>query len=190
MKLSKKFSVKIPKDIKIIYYVKQNNIIFVGPLGRKLLKLKLKLLLQDENNCIYVTKICSEKFLNNRKKALNALRGTTVSYLKQILLEVSILLTRKLKLVGVGYKIFPITFYKNEILQIKLGYSHPIYYKISKDIKIISFKSIYIYIFGMSYSKVNQIAANIRLYKVPELYKGKGILYHNEKVLLKEGKKT
>ena len=43
MRFSKKFSVKIPKDIKIIYYTEQNFIVLIGPLGRKILKLKLKL---------------------------------------------------------------------------------------------------------------------------------------------------
>ena len=56
MKFSKKFSVKIPKDIKIIYYTEQNFIVLIGPLGRKILKLKLKLFLAPNplNNPRYV----------------------------------------------------------------------------------------------------------------------------------------
>ena len=91
MKLSKKFSVKIPKDIKIIYYTEQNFIVLIGPLGRKILKLKLKLFLTTKRNYIYVTKIQSENLTDNRKKTLRALCGTTVASLKQIILEISVI---------------------------------------------------------------------------------------------------
>ena len=190
MKFSKKFSVKIPKDIKIIYYTKQNVVMLIGPLGRKTLKLKLKLFLTDKNNYVYVTKVPSKKLLDNRKKTLRALCGTTVASLKQIILEISIVLSKKIKLVGVGYKVFPINFYKKNVLQFKLGFSHSIYYKIPETLQIIPVKSTFIYIFGSSYYSVTQAAAKIRSYKTPESYKGKGILYENEKIVLKEGKKV
>jgi len=190
MKFSKKFSVKIPKDIKIIYYTEQNCIVLIGPLGRKTLKLKLKLFLTNKNNYIYVTKIPSQNLLDNRKKTLRALCGTTVAYIKQIILEISVLLNKKIKLIGVGYKVFPLNLQEDQLLQFKLGFSHSIYYKIPKTVQIIPFKSTFIYIFGTSYSLVTQVAANIRSYKFPEPYKGKGILYENEKIILKEGKKV
>ena len=190
MKLSKKFSVKIPKDIKIIYYTEQNFIVLIGPLGRKILKLKLKLFLTDKSSYIYVTKIQSENLSDNRKKTLRALCGTTVAYLKQIILEISVVLYKKIRFIGVGYKVFPVAKYEGQLLQFKLGFSHSIFYKIPKTVKVTPFKYIYIYIFGTSYYFVTQAAATIRLYKFPEPYKGKGILYENEKIRLKEGKKV
>lgn len=190
MKFSKKFSVKIPKDIKIIYYTQRNMVILIGPLGQKVLKLKLKLFLTNENNYIYITKIPSEKMLDNRKKTLKALCGTTVALIKQVILEVSIILSKKIKLIGVGYKVFPVNFYKQNILQLKLGFSHSNYYKIPKILEIIPIKTTFLYIFGNSHYSVTQAAAKIRSYKSPEPYKGKGILYQNEKIIFKEGKKV
>lgn len=188
MKLSKKFGVKVPKGIKIIYYPEENFIVLIGPLGRKILKLKLKLIIT--NIYIFVTKTQSENLKDNRKKTLRALCGTTVACLKQSLLEITVVLYKKIKFVGVGYKVFSVQKYEGQLLQFKLGFSHPIYYKVPKTVKVLTLKYIFIYIFGTSYYFVTQAAANIRSYKFPEPYKGKGILYDNEKITLKEGKKV
>ena len=190
MKFSKKFSIKIPKNIKIIYYTNKNMIVLIGPLGRKIIKLKLKLFLATKSNYIYVTKIRNQTLIDNRKKTIRALCGTTVAILKQSLLEISVVLYKKIKFIGVGYKVFSVNSYEGQLLRFKLGFSHPIFYKIPNTVKIMSFKATFIYIFGMSYSTVTQVAAKIRSYKYPEPYKGKGILYENEKILLKEGKKV
>lgn len=188
MKLSKKFSVKVPKDIKIIYYKNKNFITLIGPIGKKTLQLQLKIILK--NDCIYITKLSNEKNLGVKKKMLKALCGTTTALLRQVILETSIILTKKLKLIGVGYKVFPVNLENKQFLEFKLGFSHSIYYKIPKTLEIRPIKSTFIYIFGNSYSSLTQIAANIRSYKSPEPYKGKGILYENENVKLKEGKKV
>lgn len=190
MKFSKKSSVKIPKNIKIIYYAQQNIILIIGPLNRKILKLKLQIFLTKSENYLYVTKVSTQKLSGNRKKTLKSLCGTTVALIKQCILETSMLLNKKIKLVGVGYKVFSKNYKSINLLELKLGYSHFIYYKIPKTVEIISFKSTFIYIFSNSYNSMTQIASNIRSYKHPEPYKGKGILYENEKILLKEGKKV
>lgn len=162
----------------------------ISPLGQRTLKLNLKLLIPIQNNYIYVTKIPSRKLLDDRKKTLKSLCGTTVAGLKQLILEISVVLNKKIKLVGVGYKVFPVNYHDEKLLQFKLGFSHSIYYKVPGLLKIIPVKSTFIYIFGSSYYGVTQAAANIRSYKCPEPYKGKGILYENEKIVLKEGKKV
>lgn len=190
MKFSKKHSVKIPKNIKIIYYAQKNFLIIIGPLGRKILNLKLKIFLTKPVCYIYITLTPTQKVSDNRKKTLKALCGTTVAIIKQCILETSVLLNKKIKLVGVGYKVFPKNHKSNELLELKLGFSHYIYYKIPKIVRITPYKSTFIYIFSNSYNFLTQIAANIRSYKYPEPYKGKGILYENEKIMLKEGKKV
>jgi hypothetical protein len=98
MKFSKKYSVKIPKNIKILYYREQNFIILIGPLGRKILKTQLKLYIAN-NNIIYVTKVPILNLKDNRKKTLLSLCGTIVAYLKQIILEISVKITKKIKLI-------------------------------------------------------------------------------------------
>jgi large subunit ribosomal protein L6 len=71
----------------------------------------------------------------------------------------------------------------------KLGYSHSLYFKIPEQLIIFCLKFTKLFIYGNSYQNVTQIASLIRSYKKPEPYKGKGILYETEKILLKEGKK-
>jgi len=93
-----------------------------------------------------------------------------------------------LKLIGIGYKIFPIDNIKN-LYQFKLGFSHSIYYKVPNNINVFIKKNTLIYLSGSSIKNVTQLASNIRSYKKPEPYKGKGILYHNETIKLKQGKK-
>lgn len=189
MKFSKKHSVKIPKNIKIIYYAQPNFLVIIGPSSRKVLNLKLRVIITEPTNYIAITTIPTRKVSDNRKKTLKALRGTTIAVIKQCILETSALLNKKIKLVGVGYKVFPINYKSSQLLELKLGFSHYIYYKVPKTVQITSHKSTFIYIFSNSYYLLTQTAANIRSYKHPEPYKGKGILYENEKIVLKEGKK-
>lgn len=185
MKILKKYSIKIPKNVKVIYAYDKNFITLIGPLGKK--SLKLKLILKESTNCFYVTKLSNSTLKN--KKSLKSLQGTITALLIQTLLEISVLVYKKLKLVGVGYKIFLIENYANAILEFKLGFSHPVFINVNRKIQTFLIKSTSLYIFGNSYSEVNLFASSIRSYKKPEPYKGKGILYQNEKIKLKEGKK-
>ena len=97
---------------------------------------------------------------------------------------------KKLELIGVGYKVFPVENNLNSILHFKLGFSHSIFFKLTSETKALCFKATNLYLFGNSFNHVNQLASIIRSYKIPEPYKGKGILYKNEKIKLKEGKKV
>jgi large subunit ribosomal protein L6 len=124
------------------------------------------------------------------KKKIKALQGTTVALIKQLIVETSAVLYQKLKLVGVGYRAFDVDTLKNKLLLFKLGYSHFLYFKISNEIEIFCLKMTKLFIYGNSYRNVTQTAALIRSYKKPEPYKGKGILYETEKIVLKEGKKV
>lgn len=72
----------------------------------------------------------------------------------------------------------------------KLGFAHSLYFKTSVESQIFSFKATELFICSNSYLTVSGIAARIRSFKKPEPYKGKGILYNTEKILLKEGKKS
>jgi len=92
---------------------------------------------------------------------------------------------KRLKLVGVGFK----AFLNKNLIQLRLGFSHSIFYKIPQKIEIKVVKSDSIFIFGNSIQIVTQLASIIKCYKKPEPYKGKGIFYYNEKIKLKQGKK-
>jgi len=190
MKLSKKYLIKVPKDVKVIHCKRKNILLILGSINKKLLKLKFKIYLSIEKKIIYIT----NKFNNNdlsfsQKKNLKSLRKTLTTTIKQSIIETSVIINKKIKIIGVGYKAFVINSDLNNLIKFRLGYSHSIFHKIPKNMNVIILKSTFIYVFGDSIKEVKQLAANIRSYKKPEPYKGKGILYYDEKISLKQGKK-
>lgn len=186
--MKKKNLIKVPKDVCIVYSGFKKIITVKGPVITKSLKLKLKLNFVKQLNLIEVTTNLHTQTSKSTKKQLNTLQGTTVALIKQVLLEVSSVVYKKLKFVGVGYRAFTNGEVK-KLLVFKLGYSHLLYYRIPVKIKVFCLKFTKLFVFGNSYQNVSQTASTIRSYKKPEPYKGKGILYENEKILLKEGKK-
>jgi len=185
MVLNQKYKVKIPNNVEILYFEKKNIVIIIGKLGKKILKFKTKILVNTKLKLIEITTNYLSIQNNSKIKKVKSYQGTALALLKQAFLEVSILLYKKIKLVGVGYK----AVVDNKFLILKLGYSHNIYFRVPSDITIMCLKSNKIFILGNSYEKITQIAFLIKSYKFPEPYKGKGILYENEKIVLKEGKK-
>lgn len=188
--VAKKHIIKIPKNISVFYSEKKRIVVLSGPLRRKSLKLKTQIFASPQMNLIGITSHPFGDVSKNEKKQLKILQGTTVALLKQAILEVSVLHCKKLQLVGVGYRVSLIETTNNTLLEFKLGYSHNIYFKIPKNLTVFCLKSDKIFISGNFYEYISQIASQIRSYKTPEPYKGKGILYENEKIFLKEEKKV
>jgi large subunit ribosomal protein L6 len=187
---SKRHIVKIPKDVSILYCDKRMLLTFIGPLGKKSLHLKLKIFTLKTKPHIFISKLPFIGVSVNEKKKLKAIQGTTIALIKQIIVEISFVFSKKLIFVGVGYKAFPIDLDKEKIIHFKLGYSHNIYFKMLNDLSVSCHKATTLFITGHSYQEVSQVSALIRSYKYPEPYKGKGILYENEKISIKEGKKV
>jgi len=106
-----------------------------------------------------------------------------------MLLEISLLCCKKLKLIGVGFRVSSLKVLDFDLLYFKLGYSHAIYFKVPKTFNVFCLKNNKLFLIGNSSIFLTQVAALIRSYKIPEPYKGKGILYMSEKITLKEGKK-
>ena len=92
---------------------------------------------------------------------------------------------KKLTLVGVGYRAQA----QGNKLNLTLGFSHPIVYPLPEGIKAETPTQTEILIKGVDRQKVGQVAAEVRAYKPPEPYKGKGVRYSDEKVVIKETKK-
>jgi large subunit ribosomal protein L6 len=92
---------------------------------------------------------------------------------------------KKLSLVGVGYRAQA----KGQVLNLSLGYSHPIDFKVPSDIKVETPSQTDIVISGANRQRVGQVASEIRGFRPPEPYKGKGVRDANEQVLRKEAKK-
>jgi large subunit ribosomal protein L6 len=185
----KKYLIKLPKNIQIIYCDKKNLITFVGPLSAKSLKLKIKVFLISSSNLIVASQIPAENKSVIRIKDIKKIQGTTIAKIKQILIEITHTLHCKLNLVGIGYRVFTHENLTNQIY-LKLGYSHLIYFRIPSEINSYCQKFTKLFLFGnSSYDLLTQTAAQIRTCKLPEPYKGKGILYDQEKIILKKGKK-
>jgi large subunit ribosomal protein L6 len=119
------------------------------------------------------------------------LRESALSHrkIRQILIEITYILHCKVNLIGVGYRVFTHEKLANQIY-FKLGFSHLIYFRIPLGINIYCQKFTKLFFFGnSSYNLLTQTIAQIRNCKLPEPYKGKGILYDQEKIILKKGKK-
>jgi large subunit ribosomal protein L6 len=181
------YTIKIPSNIIVLYCEKKNILITKGPLSQKSVKLKFPIKLLKSQ--IIIESKTFLKISNSKKKYFLSLQGTTAALIKQIILETSYIFYKKLKLIGVGYRAFNVENFKEKLLLFKLGYSHSVYFKFPIKSKIFCLKNTRLFIYGNSYQDITQSASLIRSYKKPEPYKGKGILYNNEKIILKEGKK-
>lgn len=182
-----KQSIKIPANITV--KINNNVCLIEGPLGKKPLTLLTKVILNESKNEITVSDELFSDLINNKNLNAKALQGNTCALIKQTILGLSTGFRKQLNIIGVGYRA-SIEDTSKDILNLKLGYSHPIYIKIPKNLKINCLKPTKISIFGSDKQEVNQMASAIRSYKLPEPYKGKGILYQNEKIIKKEGKRS
>jgi large subunit ribosomal protein L6 len=121
----------------------------------------------------------------NESKAANALSGTLRANVANMVQGVREGFSKKLNLVGVGYRAQA----QGNKLNLSLGFSHPVVYALPEGIKAETPTQTEIVIKGMDRQKVGQVAAEIRAYKPPEPYKGKGVRYSDETVVIKETKK-
>ena len=111
--------------------------------------------------------------------------GTSRTLIANLIAGVTKGFEQRLEINGVGYR----ATVQGKNLQIALGYSHDIVYPIPEGITIATPRPVEIVITGMDRQKVGQVAAEIRDYRPPEPYKGKGIKYAGERIFRKEGKK-
>lgn len=122
---------------------------------------------------------------DHENTAANMHAGTTRALLNNMVIGVSKGFEKKLELVGVGYR----AQVQGKILNLTLGFSHPIKYDVPEGITIETPSQTEILVKGMSKQAVGQTAAEIRSYRPPEPYKGKGVRLSDEKVVRKEAKK-
>ena len=119
-------------------------------------------------------------------KQANALSGTTRSVLNNMVSGVSEGFERKLEIVGVGYR----AQVQGKKLNLSLGYSHPVEMEIPEGITVETPSQTEVVVKGVDKQQVGQVAANIRAYRKPEPYKGKGVRYSGEHIVKKEAKKS
>ncbi|OUS40002.1 50S ribosomal protein L6 [Oleispira antarctica] len=132
---------------------------------------------QEENNIVFAPK--------NGDKAAMAMAGTFRSLVNNMVVGVTQGYQKKLILQGVGYRAKT----SGKIVNLSLGFSHPVDYELPEGIKAEVPSQTEIVISGTDKQKVGQVAAEIRGYRPPEPYKGKGVRYADENVRRKEAKK-
>ena len=176
-KLGKK-PVLIPKDTKV--KVEGSKLVMTGPKGSRELTINDKIftLTISEDNHLTLKK-------KNKNEDSNIIWGTTRSIINSALIGVSAGHEKTLELTGVGFR----ANLKGNILNLQIGFSHDVSYKIPEGIKILVEKNTTIKISGIDKELVGKIASEIKMLKPVEPYKGKGIKEKNQYVLRKEGKK-
>ena len=176
-KLGKK-PITIPKDTKV--KVENGKLILTGPKGSKELSI---------NDKIFTTSISKDNNLVlkliEKNEEHNVIWGTTRSILNSAIIGVSFGFEKVLEITGVGYR----ATLKGNILNLQLGFSHDVQYKIPDGAKLLVEKQTIIKISGIDKELVGKVASEIKKLKPIEPYKGKGIKEKGQYVLRKEGKK-
>lgn len=185
--LIKKSKIKVPKNVIILLDRVKNYMIIKGPFGTRYVKQEFITLFIKQKRIIYITDLFYFKKSKN-SRVTQKKKQKYILFIKKKILEVSLLLTKKLKFIGLSYK-FLLIHREFQIFKLNLGYSHNIFFKPSNNIKIFFVKNTTMYLKSFNYDSLSETASRIRSYKKPEPYKGKGILYENEKIKKKKPKK-
>jgi large subunit ribosomal protein L6 len=149
-----------------------------GPKGALSLVLDENLSAKLEGNALKIEK-------RNEGARAKSMWGTSRTLVNNLMTGVTKGFERKLEITGVGYR----AAVQGKNLQLALGYSHDVVYAIPEGITVATPKPTEIVITGTDRKKVGQVAAEIREYRPPEPYKGKGVRYEGEYIFRKEGKK-
>jgi large subunit ribosomal protein L6 len=171
-----KYPVPIPQGVQVA--LQGRTLVAKGKLG------ELKLSLTDD---VDVEVRDNQVAVNPRRddRRSRTMWGTTRSLVNGMVTGVSTGFTRNMEISGTGYR----AAVQGKDLVLNLGYSHEVRYPIPDGVKITCERPTAIRVEGADKRQVGQVAAEIRAYRPPEPYKGKGVKYDNEQILRKEGKK-
>ncbi len=160
--------------------IKDNFVNISGPKGKIEISYNAKLInVKNDNNTIIVSR-------NNEDKETKMLHGTVNANIANALVGVSQEFKKELTLKGVGYK----AKLEGKKLVLTLGFSHPVVLNIPDGVKVESPSATDLVISSASKQLVGEFCALIRRYRPPEPYKGKGVLFKNEQIIRKVGKKA
>lgn len=168
--------IAIPAKVEVS--ISGNEISVKGPVGNQALHVHELVSVSIQDKKIQVS-------ANDETKFAKAMSGTTRALIANIIQGAEKGFERKLTLIGVGYR----AQVQGTVLNLTLGLSHPVKFTIPKGIVIETPSQTEIIVKGIDKILVGQVAANIRNFRKPEPYKGKGIRYSDEVIILKETKK-
>ncbi len=167
--------ITIPEKVKVD--VKGQKVLVEGPKGKLDFDLPRRTAAKIDGKNILVTR-------QGDDAEAKALHGLSRSIVNNMVKGVSEGFVKKLEIQGVGFK----AAVQGKVVNLSLGYSHPLNYPIPDQIKVTVEENTKVTIEGPSKQVVGQVAAEIRAYYPPEPYKGKGVRYSDEHVVRKEGK--
>lgn len=168
--------VAIPAKVEVV--LSASNIAVSGPLGKLSLPLSGDVAIEkDGDNLTFA--------VSRDTQHARAMSGTVRALVSNMVVGVSQGFTRKLTLIGVGYKAQA----QGANLNLDLGFSHPVNHKMPEGVTVQTPTPTEIVLTGADKQVVGQVAAQIRAYRAPEPYKGKGVRYADEVVIIKETKK-
>lgn len=180
----------VPKLIQVIQ--KQNFLIFYNTEKKIFLKVKINvpinLNLKEKNKLLLSLDLSVKNFSKQNILLFKQMFGTLRSQIKNTVLGLYKMHSIKLKFVGVGYR----ATLKKNILILRLGFSHKLFYKLAKEVEVLKIKKrppVFL-LKSIDLDIIKSTAFMLRSFKKPEPYKGKGIVLINEYLKLKEGKKT
>ncbi len=171
-----KYPVIVPAGVEIA--LAANEITVKGVLGSLTQALSSSVTIEKEGDKLQVKAV--EGAVN-----ANAMSGTIRALVANMVVGVSKGFERRLTLVGVGYRAQA----QGDKLNLSLGFSHPVVHQLPEGVKAECPTQTEVLIKGIDKQKVGQVAAEVRAYRPPEPYKGKGVRYTGEKVVIKETKK-
>ena len=177
-----KAPISIPSGVEV--KVEGDTVKAKGPKGELSFKLSKSIRLAQEDGILRVeTEAASLK--GREAKAQVAMSGTTRAQINNLIVGVSQGFERKLNIVGVGYRAQA----KGQDLNLSLGFSHPVVHSLPEGVTAETPTQTEIVLRGPNKQVLGQVAAEIRAYRPPEPYKGKGIRYADEHVVRKQAKK-
>src|SRR3990172_5635134 len=168
--------VPLPKGVEV--NIAPDAVSVKGPLGTLTQPLTKAVRLKKDGDALVVETA-------NDSNHANAMSGTLRAILSNMVAGVTKGFERKLALVGVGYRAQA----QGDRLNLTLGFSHPVVHQMPKGVKVETPTQTEIVIKGLDRQLVGQVAATVRGYRPPEPYKGKGVRYADEVIVLKETKK-
>ena len=171
-----KYPVVLPDKVQVT--IDKGTLTVKGPLGTLTRPLAREVVVKLEGNQLTFAAA-------DESKAANALSGTMRANVANMVQGVKDGFQKKLALVGVGYRAQA----QGNKLNLTLGFSHPVVHALPDGVKAETPTQTEILIKGMDRQQVGQVAAEVRAYKPPEPYKGKGVRYADETVVIKETKK-
>ncbi|MGH8203319.1 MAG: 50S ribosomal protein L6 [Steroidobacteraceae bacterium] len=149
-----------------------------GPLGSIARAADANVALERSGDTLVCKALCNSRHAN-------AMSGTMRALVAGMVTGVTKGFEKRLALVGVGFRAQA----QGDKLSLSLGYSHPVVHQMPKGVKVVTPTQTEIVITGVDKQLVGQVAAEVRAYRPPEPYKGKGVRYAGEKIAMKEGKK-